>query len=42
MIRFILGTLFGVYIAQNYNLPNLHNKLIELNDFVQKHKKDEE
>ena len=42
MIRFILGTLFGVYIAQNYNLPNLHNKFIELNEFVQKHKKDNE
>ena len=29
MWRVILGTIFGIYLAQTYKLPNIKNKFIE-------------
>ena len=39
MFRFIIGTLFGVYLEQNYNLPNIQDKLIELDEYLKKNSK---
>ncbi|KAK3039461.1 hypothetical protein RJ639_028043 [Escallonia herrerae] len=33
---FTLGTLFGVYAAQNYNVPNIH-KLFNTGVLIAKH-----
>ncbi len=43
MYRFILGTLFGIYLEQRYHLPNLKQKLIELDKYLKdRSKKDGE
>ena len=34
MYRFILGTLFGIYLEQTYHLPNLKEKIIELDKYL--------
>lgn len=34
MYRFILGTLFGIYLEQTYHLPNLKEKLYELDKYL--------
>tara|TARA_B100000073_G_C23625143_1_gene530209 strand:- start:90 stop:227 length:138 start_codon:yes stop_codon:yes gene_type:complete len=42
MYRFILGTLFGIYLEQTYHLPNLKDKLIQLDEYLKQRKRDEE
>ena len=37
MYRFILGTLFGIYLEQTYHLPNLKEKLYELDKYLKDH-----
>ncbi len=39
MYRFILGTLFGIYLEQTYHLPNLKQKLIELDKYLKERSK---
>jgi hypothetical protein len=34
MYRFILGTLFGIYLEQTYCLPNLKDRLYELDKYL--------
>jgi len=43
MYRFIIGTLFGIYLEQTYHLPNLKEKIIELDKYLKERtKKDDE
>ena len=42
MYRFILGTLFGIYLEQTYHLPNLKDKLIELDKYLKERTKKED
>jgi len=39
MYRFILGTLFGIYLEQTYHLPNLKEKLIEPDKYLKERTK---
>ena len=39
MYRFILGALFGIYLEQTYHLPNLKEKLIELDKYLKEQSK---
>lgn len=42
MYRFILGTLFGIYLEQTYHLPNLKDKLIELDKYLKEQSKNKD
>ena len=42
MYRFLLGTLFGIYLEQTYQLPNLYNKFKEIDKYLKDRKRDEE
>ena len=39
MIRFVCGFLLGVYVTQNYNLPNLHDKFKQIEQELKKNNK---
>lgn len=39
MYRFILGSLFGIYLEQTYHLPNLKDKLCELDKYLKEQSK---
>jgi len=34
----MLGTLFGIYLAQTYKLPNVHEKIRELNAYIKENR----
>ena len=34
MWRVMLGTLIGIYLAQTYQLPNVHTKFREMNKYI--------
>lgn len=38
MIRFVCGFLLGVYITQNYNLPNLQDQFNRIEEEFKKRK----
>ena len=38
MIRFVCGFLLGVYVTQNYNLPNLYDKFKKIEEEFQRRK----
>ena len=34
MWRVMLGTVFGIYLAQNYKLPNIKTKFLEIEKYL--------
>tara|TARA_X000000950_G_C13749722_1_gene592112 strand:- start:808 stop:957 length:150 start_codon:yes stop_codon:yes gene_type:complete len=34
MWRLVLGTFFGIYLAQTYKLPNIKQKFLELDKYL--------
>ena len=39
MLLFICGTLFGVFLEQNYDLPNILNLVQDIRIAINKHEK---
>ena len=39
MIRFVCGFILGVYVTQNYNLPNLHEQFKKIEQEFKKNSK---
>ena len=43
LLSFISGTIFGAYVAQNYQIPDVSDKLIDFKHYIdnleEKHKK---
>ena len=46
LFSFISGTIFGAYMAQNYQVPDVNTKIVEFKQYLdsieEKHKKNDE
>ena len=40
MYQFLLGFVSGVYVSQNYNIPDMHDLVEKFNEYLDKYKKD--
>ena len=40
MFQFILGFVSGIYVSQNYNIPDIQILVERLKDYLDKYKKD--
>ena len=38
MWRVMLGTVFGIYLAQNYKLPNIKTKFLEIEKYLRENR----
>jgi hypothetical protein len=39
MYKFFLGNIVGIYIAQNYNIPDVKKVVINLMDYIKTYEK---
>lgn len=42
MLRFIFGTIFGIFLEQNYDFPNIKNTIEDLKVIASRYEKPEE